>query len=158
LLHLVGFTIELISGYTAVWTAHFTESKHSCIVHIFSDLHPYIQYIEEIQYINWRFFVLELCFGAAYVRAFGYPLEVWTGSGSTSDKLSSLWCKVRVKCTLVQALRFCTGRTARRWSVDIALLFLDHSTRRGWVVSVTPRPQFTPGTVWTGGKSRPHRD
>ena len=48
----------------------------------------------------------------------------------------------------------------------------DHGTRRGWVVSSTPRPHFTPGKdpvhilqvgwwapgpVWTGGKSRPHR-
>jgi len=28
---------------------------------------------------------------------------------------------------------------------SIALLFLDHDTRRGWVVSSTPRPHFTPG-------------
>jgi len=56
---------------------------------------------------------------------------------------------------------------------DIALLFHDRGTRRGWVVSSTPRPQFTPGKdpvpilqeagwapgpVWTGRKSRPHRD
>jgi len=27
----------------------------------------------------------------------------------------------------------------------IALLFLDRDTRRGWVVSSTPRPYFTPG-------------
>ena len=55
----------------------------------------------------------------------------------------------------------------------IALLFHDRSTRRGWVVSSTPRPHFTPGKdpvsilqearwasgpVWTGVKSRPHRD
>ena len=55
----------------------------------------------------------------------------------------------------------------------IALLFYDRGTRRGWVVSSTPRPQFTPGKdpvpilqeawwapgpVWTGGKSRPHQD
>jgi len=55
----------------------------------------------------------------------------------------------------------------------IALLFHDRGTRRGWVVSSTPRPHFIPGkdpvpivqeagwvpvTVWTGGKSRPHRD
>ena len=55
----------------------------------------------------------------------------------------------------------------------IALLFHDRGTRRGWVVSSTPRPQFTPrkepvpilqeagwapGPVWTGGKSRLHRD
>ena len=40
--------------------------------------------------------------------------------------------KVKVKCTLVQALRLCTGRTAHRGSRVIALLFHDHGTRRGW--------------------------
>ena len=55
----------------------------------------------------------------------------------------------------------------------IALLLHDRGTRRGWVVSSTPRLLFTPGNdpvpilqeagwvpgpVWTGGKSRPHRD
>jgi len=39
--------------------------------------------------------------------------------------------KAKVKCTLVQALRLCTGRTAHRASRGIALLFLDHGTRRG---------------------------
>ena len=54
-----------------------------------------------------------------------------------------------------------------------ALLFHDSGTRRGWVVSSTPRPHFTsgkdpvpilqeagwaPGPVWRGGKFRPHRD
>ena len=38
---------------------------------------------------------------------------------------------VKVKCTLVQALRLCTGRTAHRGSRGIALLFHDHGTRRG---------------------------
>jgi len=51
----------------------------------------------------------------------------------------------KVKVTLVQALRLCTGRTAHRGSRGIALPFLDHGTRRGWGVSVTPRPLFTPG-------------
>ena len=37
----------------------------------------------------------------------------------------------KVKCTLVKALRLCTGRTAHRGSRGVALLFLDHSTRRG---------------------------
>ena len=61
----------------------------------------------------------------------------------------------------------------RRVGRVIALLFHDSGTRRGWVVSSTPRPHFTPrknpvpvlqeagwapGPVWTGGKSRPHRD
>ena len=55
----------------------------------------------------------------------------------------------------------------------IALLLHDRGTRRGWVVSSTPRPHFNPGkepvpilqeagwapgTVWTDGKTRPHRD
>ena len=61
----------------------------------------------------------------------------------------------KAKCTLVQAVRLCTGRTAHRWSRGIALLFLDHGIRRGWGVSVTLRPLFTPrerpGTHCTGG-------
>ena len=62
---------------------------------------------------------------------------------------------------------------AQRVGRGIALLFHDHGTRRGWVVSSTSRPHFTPGKdpvpilqesgwapgpVWTCGKSRPHRD
>jgi len=45
----------------------------------------------------------------------------------------------------------CTGTEAlyrpyaHRGSRGIALLFLGHGTRRGWGVSVTPRPLFTPG-------------
>ena len=39
--------------------------------------------------------------------------------------------KVKVKCTLVQALRLCTGRTTHRESRGIALPFLDHGTRKG---------------------------
>jgi len=64
-------------------------------------------------------------------------------------------------------------------SRGIALLFLHHGTRKGWVFSVTPRPLFTPGKdtvpivqeagwapgpVWTGagnlgptGIRSPHR-
>ena len=45
---------------------------------------------------------------------------------------------IKVKCTLVQALRLCTGRTAHRGSRGIALPFHDHGTRRGWGISVTP--------------------
>jgi len=50
-----------------------------------------------------------------------------------------------IKCTLVQALRLCTGCMSHKGSRGIALLFLDHSTKRGWGVSVTPRPLFAPG-------------
>jgi len=62
---------------------------------------------------------------------------------------------------------------AQRVGRCIALLFHDRGNRRGWVVSSTPWPHFTPGKdpvpilqetgwapgpVWTGGKSRHHRD
>jgi len=53
--------------------------------------------------------------------------------------------KVKVKCTLVQALTLCTGPTAHRGSRGIGLLSHDHGTRRGWGVSITPRSLFTPG-------------
>ena len=74
---------------------------------------------------------------------------------------------VKVKCS-----RYRPG-VAHRLVRGIALLFHDRGTRRGWVVSSTLRPQFTPrkdpvpilqeagwapGTVCTDGKSRPHRD
>jgi len=39
--------------------------------------------------------------------------------------------KVQVKCTLVQALRLCTGRTALRGNRGVALLIHDHGTRKG---------------------------
>jgi len=48
-----------------------------------------------------------------------------------SHQMMYLKCKVKVKVTLVQALRLCTGRTAYRGSRGIALLFHDHGTRRG---------------------------
>ena len=44
-----------------------------------------------------------------------------------------------------KALRLFRGLTAHRGSRGIALLFLDHGTRRGEGFSVTPRPLFTPG-------------
>jgi hypothetical protein len=74
----------------------------------------------------------------------------------------------KVKCTLLDALRLCTGRTAHRGSRGIALLLLYHGIRRGRGVSVTPRPLFTPGkntlsivleagwatgSVWTGAEN-----
>ena len=63
---------------------------------------------------------------------------------SSAEKYTTDFVVKRVKWTLLQALRFCTGRTAHRGSRGIALIFLDHGTRR-WGVSVTPRPLFTPG-------------
>jgi hypothetical protein len=84
-------------------------------------------------------------------------------------KSCRLWDNV--KCTLVKALRLCTGRAAHRGSRGIALPFHDQSTRRWWGVSVTPRPLFTPGKekvpivqevgwapgpVWTGAENLAH--
>jgi hypothetical protein len=36
--------------------------------------------------------------------------------------------RVKVKCTLAQTLRLCTGRKAHRRSRDISLLIHDHGT------------------------------
>ena len=73
----------------------------------------------------------------------------------------------KVKCS-----RYRPG-LAQRVGRGIALLFHDRGTRREWVVSSTPRPHFTPGKdpvpilqeagwapglVWTGEKSRLHRN
>jgi hypothetical protein len=57
-------------------------------------------------------------------------------------------CKDTVKCTLVQALRLCIGRTAHRGSRGIALLFHDHGTRRG------EGSASRPGRSLTSGKTR----
>jgi len=72
--------------------------------------------------------------------------------------------KKKNKVTLLQA------RCGVEGGRGVALLFHDRGTRRGWVVSSTPRPHFTPGKhpvpilqetgwapgpVWRGGKSRP---
>ena len=56
----------------------------------------------------------------------------------------SMMSKEKVTCTIIEALRLCTGRTAHKGSRGIALLFLDHGTRRGWGVSFMPWPLFTP--------------
>ena len=77
-----------------------------------------------------------------------------------------------LSCKKVKGFRYRPG-VAQRVGRGIAVLFHDRGTRGGCVVSSTPRPHFTPGKdpvpilqeagwapgpVWTGGKSRPHRD
>jgi len=79
---------------------------------------------------------------------------------------------VYIKKKKVKWSRYRPG-VVQRVGRRIALLFHDRGARRGWVVSSTPRPLFTSGKVsvpivqeagrasrpvWTGGKSRPHRD
>ena len=83
-----------------------------------------------------------------------------------------LWQAIITIIIKVKWSRYRPG-VAQRVGRGIALLFHDRGTRRGWVVSSTPRPHFTagkdpvhivleagwaPGPVWTGGNSRPHRD
>ena len=86
--------------------------------------------------------------------------------------ITQVGVKVKVKVTLVQALRLCTGRTAHRGSRGIAIHFHDHGTRRGERSASRPGrslPRERPMTHCTGGwvgpragldkcgKSRPHR-
>ena len=52
---------------------------------------------------------------------------------------------VKVKGTLAQALRLCTGCTARRGSKGIAPPFLDHHTRRGEGSASRPGCSLPPG-------------
>jgi hypothetical protein len=52
---------------------------------------------------------------------------------------------VKVKCTLVQALRLCTGRTAHRGSRGIAVPFHDHGTRGGEGSASRPGSSLPPG-------------
>jgi len=63
------------------------------------------------------------------------------------DTKIHLQCLVecKVKCTLVQALRLCAGRTAHRGSRAIALLFLDHGIRRGEGSASRPGRSLPPG-------------
>jgi hypothetical protein len=51
--------------------------------------------------------------------------------GHCTNIVQSAYVEVMVKCTLVQALRLCTGRAAHRESRGIAVPFHDHGTRRG---------------------------
>jgi hypothetical protein len=79
-------------------------------------------------------------------RVWGFfPGGKVAGVRSLNCVLFTFLYKGKVKCTLVQALRLCTGH---RGSRGIALPFLDHGTRRGWGVwgvSVMPWPLFTLG-------------
>jgi hypothetical protein len=138
---------------------------------------------------NWRKLVILTFWGPCFViirtietnKMHCFSTLFWFTTLHVSDRLTAhhqeswyylCWLsastKVKVKCTLVQALRLCIGRTAHTRNRGIALLFHDHGTRRGWGVSVMPRPLFTPGKdpvpmvqeagwapgpVWTGAEN-----
>jgi len=74
--------------------------------------------------------------------------------------------RITVKCTLVQALRLCTGRTTHSGNRGIALLLLDNGTRRGQGSASRPGCSLPPGKtryplsrrlggpqVWSGRKN-----
>ena len=69
------------------------------------------------------------------------------GGWSTSrpGRFSKRNLKVKVKCTLVQALRLCAGRTVHRESRGIAVPFHDHGTRRGEGSASRPSRSLPPG-------------
>ena len=90
----------------------------------------------------------------------GFGRETWRKGTTSIIQKKFKWSRYRPDVT-------------QRVGRVIAVLFHDRGTRRGWVVSSTHRPHFTPGKdavpilkeagwapglVWTGGKSRPHRD
>ena len=100
-----------------------------------------------------------------FVLSDNYWLLLPLGSVIVLTPTLLMW---KIWCTLVQALRFCTGCMTHRGSRGIALPFHDSGTRRGWRVSVTPRPLFTarkdpvlivqeaewaPGPVWTSAEN-----
>jgi hypothetical protein len=90
---------------------------------------------------------LRFCTGCTVKCTVVRALRLCTGRTVNCTVVQALrLCTGRtVKCTLVQALRLSTGHTAHRGIRGIALPFHDHGTRRGWVVSITPWPLFTPG-------------
>ena len=109
-----------------------------------------------------------ICVTLVYVR--GLLKEVWSVSQQQCILVCfHLYvCIKKVNCTLVQAPSLCTGCTAYRGSRGIALPCHDHSTRRGWGVSVTSQLIFSPGKdpvsivqeagwvtelVWTGAEN-----
>ena len=76
------------------------------------------------------------------------PFFFWSFYPAVIEKVK------KVKVTLVQALRLCTGRTAHRGSIGIALPFHDHGTRGGEGSASRPAalyPWERPGTHRIGG-------
>jgi len=107
---------------------------------------------------------VNICFFLLLVKAIVSFSEFQTGHNTRHYN----WLRLAVN---VKWSRYRPGVAQRVGRGIVALLFHDRGTRRGWVVSSTPRPHFTPGKdpvpilqeagwapgpVWTGRKSRPH--
>jgi len=86
---------------------------------------------------------------------------------SRSCSTLPIYYNVKIKCILVQAVRLCSGRMAYRGSRGIALLFLDHGTRRSEVsasrsgrsfpgkdpIRIVQEAGWTPRPVWTDAEN-----
>jgi len=113
-----------------------------------------------------------------YSQNMGYDTQVQGHSYKHVQKFGNNYTAViskgliRVKKKKVKWSHY-RPSVAQRVGRGIALFFHGRGTRRGWVVSSTSRPHFiprkdpvpilqeagwAPGPVWTGRKSRPHRD
>jgi len=102
-----------------------------------------------------------------------YMWKLWWANLKERDSMDDLGVGGRIILKLkLKWSRYRPG-VAQKVGRGIPLLLNDRGTRRGWVVSSTPRPHFTPGKdpvpileeagwnlgpVWTDGKSHPHRD
>ena len=123
---------------------------------------------------NWHHPHLLITPHRLYERFYNASVHVYNGISISifhvkhKSKINLIITVLKIK---VKWSRYRPG-VAQRVGRGIALLFHDRGTRRGWVVSSTPRLHFTPGKdsvrtlqevgwapgpVWTGGKSRPHR-
>jgi hypothetical protein len=109
---------------------------------------------------------IRLCCSDVIIREPHFLFRIPTPLPPLPTSPTGQW-KVKVKSS------YNRPRRAQRGSRGTALLILDLGGRRGWVVSITPRPLYPrerPGTHCTGGwvgprasldvceKSRPHRD
>ena len=87
---------------------------------------------------------------------FGYRLSRLQGHSA----IGRILCQWKIPVTPAVLLRSQLGNikkkvkwshyrpgVAQRVGRGIAILFHDRGTRRGWVVSSTPRPHFTPGKI-----------
>jgi len=84
-----------------------------------------------------------------------YGLQLMDGTEISCSCTVSDMIRVKVKGTLVQALRLCKGCTAYRWSRSIALLFHDQRHMKGVrgqrQAPAALYPRQRPGTHCTGG-------
>ena len=154
---LTMFSVVMLSEWvTVIWHVNTSTPE-------INDLHDLQQAgIEIVYFAFWGLHcTLQVC-------SFNYILVMWVILKPNSLKyLGDIKKKLKVKWSCYRP------NVAQRVGWGIALLFHDHGTRGGWVVSSTPRPHFTlgrdlvpilqeagwaPGPAWMGGKSRPHLD